>query len=918
VSLLSKAIKTILSVTASLSGRPVFLFGQFRAAQILPAIAKSLLSSSPAVHVAGIGVNSPAVHPSVLAPLASDYALQLGIIDQWQHSSDILQHVLMVQSGEVVTDQSHYSAIIEYIDSVSGGITQQDVRTFEPYTDTLNMLKAIVTTAYPSAAAKQPFQMCSDIRGPHFPSSTSSSWFDPPSPQLPSLASAAAMGIKVLVYSGRFDMTSPPAAVDALFPSLYNSTKLLWLDDQNSTVAFIKQDQNITYVSFASTGAVPSIEYGQYVLTMLDCFTNGKPIPAYDDGYTPVLELTTGSTNSRSPQQHRRPAKKKRTSTTGPSLLKRRRRLYSDVPTPISLESIPANNEAAAKGATCVSRQMLPGVSSSANIGSLPNEDGCVGHAGYMTVDSFWKPIKSNLFFWMFEAADRNKTSPVVIWLNGGPGCSSLFGLFEEDGPFSVSANQTLVANPWSWNRNNAMLYIEQPVHTGFSFTSNGNDDQSEDKSYSLSTEDAADVFYRALVQLYQRFPSLRTRPLYITGESYAGHYIPTYAYWILQGNGQQTQGSTDLIPLKGIGVGNGLVEMRSQFNGFTHLMYALGFLDSKERDALQKIEDLVEYGTKIKRYLDASQLWDDHLYYLGKFGGDFDIYDMRVFSGSKSYFVPYLNTMAVQAALHTKPTNWTDCDDTVYKYMWADMSRSVAYTVPYLLQSGLHVMLFSGQFDGICPCVMEAQFVDLIDWPSQADFRASPRQVWRTSDGKVGGFIKAYDNLAWVTVYGAGHMVPTDRPMAAFHMFQHFVSNQPLVAGYPVHIKKPPPYYREEEGNLTTPGVVTGIVVGAVLLLAFAIFMYRRVRRRVREAVQGLGHSGYGPVGPGAEADVDSEGARQRLGVEVREAAPLKEARRRQQMIMLQKDLDKNSVVIQKHPQSQRGESEGRDIPHI
>ena len=70
-------------------------------------------------------------------------------------------------------------------------------------------------------------------------------------------------------------------------------------------------------------------------------------------------------------------------------------------------------------------------------------------------------------FFWFFPAQQNPQTAPVVTWNQGGPGAASMFGLFAEHGPFSVSPNLTLVARETTWTKRFSMLYIDNPVGVG-------------------------------------------------------------------------------------------------------------------------------------------------------------------------------------------------------------------------------------------------------------------------------------------------------------------------------------------------------------------------------------------------------------------------------------------------------------------
>ncbi|KAK9510755.1 hypothetical protein O3M35_005476 [Rhynocoris fuscipes] len=157
--------------------------------------------------------------------------------------------------------------------------------------------------------------------------------------------------------------------------------------------------------------------------------------------------------------------------------------------------------------------------------------------AGYLGVEP---KHNSHLFFWFFPAQDGNAKAPLILWLQGGPGATSLFGMFTEIGPYTVQ-NDRLELMPNSWNQNYSLLFIDNPVGTGFSFT------DAED-GYATSQKQIADQLYKALIQFFTIFPEQQDPPFYIAGESYAGKHIPSLAYEIDRRNP-----SSDLwINLKG------------------------------------------------------------------------------------------------------------------------------------------------------------------------------------------------------------------------------------------------------------------------------------------------------------------------------------------------------------------------------
>jgi carboxypeptidase C (cathepsin A) len=129
------------------------------------------------------------------------------------------------------------------------------------------------------------------------------------------------------------------------------------------------------------------------------------------------------------------------------------------------------------------------------------------------------------MWFWFFESRNNPKTAPLALWLSGGPGCSSMIGLFQENGPctFNNVSGSIPVLNPYSWNSYANMLYVDQPISTGFSF---GTDDAN-------STDTAAPFVWELLQGFYALFPEYENRNFGLFTESYGGHYGPEFAYYL-------------------------------------------------------------------------------------------------------------------------------------------------------------------------------------------------------------------------------------------------------------------------------------------------------------------------------------------------------------------------------------------------
>uniref|UniRef100_A0A453AKT6 Carboxypeptidase n=1 Tax=Aegilops tauschii subsp. strangulata TaxID=200361 RepID=A0A453AKT6_AEGTS len=170
-------------------------------------------------------------------------------------------------------------------------------------------------------------------------------------------------------------------------------------------------------------------------------------------------------------------------------------------------------------------------------------------YAGYVTVDA---AAGRALFYYLAEAVGGNgdgsssKGKPLLLWLNGGSGCSSLgYGAMEELGPFRVmSDGKTLYRNPYSWKAAADVLFLESPAGVGYSYSNTTAD-------YGRSGDNrTAEDAYLFLANWLERFPEYKGREFYITGESYAGHYVPQLAHAILRH-------ASPAINLKGIMIEN-------------------------------------------------------------------------------------------------------------------------------------------------------------------------------------------------------------------------------------------------------------------------------------------------------------------------------------------------------------------------
>ena len=162
------------------------------------------------------------------------------------------------------------------------------------------------------------------------------------------------------------------------------------------------------------------------------------------------------------------------------------------------------------------------------NGSGIPDVDFDIGesYAGLLPISSA-KNESRELYFWFFPSTNPDASDEITIWLNGGPGCSSLEGILQENGPFLWQYGTFKpVKNPWTWINLTNMVWVEQPVGTGFS----------QGDPTATSEADVAAQFLGFFKNFVDTF-GLHNRKVFITGESYAGYYVPYIADAMLNTN---------------------------------------------------------------------------------------------------------------------------------------------------------------------------------------------------------------------------------------------------------------------------------------------------------------------------------------------------------------------------------------------
>nr|GEW44772.1 serine carboxypeptidase-like [Tanacetum cinerariifolium] len=393
-------------------------------------------------------------------------------------------------------------------------------------------------------------------------------------------------------------------------------------------------------------------------------------------------------------------------------------------------------------------------------------------HAGYYQIQH---SHAAKMFYFFFESRNKKK-DPVVIWLTGGPGCSSELALFYENGPFKITDNMTLVWNEYGWDQASNLIYVDQPTGTGFSYSSDKRDIRHDEQGVS-------DDLYDFLQAFFTEHPEFVDNDFYITGESYAGHYIPAIAARVHQGN-KAKEGIH--INLKGFGIGNGLTDPAIQYQAYTDYALDMGLIKESQYKRINLIVPLCEAAIKLcgtdgtvscmAAYVVCNTIFSSIL----SIAGNINYYDIRKECVTSmcydfSDMETLLNKKSVRQALGVGEIEFVSCSTTVYTAMLVDWMRNLEAGIPELLEDGIKMLVYAGEYDVICNWLGNSRWVHAMEWNGKEQFNALSEAPFEV-DGSEAGLLKSYGPLSFLKVHDAGHMVPMDQPKAALEMLKRWM----------------------------------------------------------------------------------------------------------------------------------------------
>ncbi|KAG1897571.1 Alpha/Beta hydrolase protein [Suillus fuscotomentosus] len=426
---------------------------------------------------------------------------------------------------------------------------------------------------------------------------------------------------------------------------------------------------------------------------------------------------------------------------------------------------------------------------------SLPLVDFDVGPswAGLLPISNSPNETRQ-LFFWFFPPGPQGSLDDLIFWTNGGPGCSSLAGLLQENGPFSWSWGQAKpTVNQHSWTNLSSVLWVEQPVGTGFS--QGIPDAQNED--------DVAAQVVGFMQQFLEVFSELKGKKLYLSGESYAGRYVPYIANYIYEN-------PTLLdLSLQGIWINDPLiswyvVQQEIPALDFVKKHASLFSFNQTYMDHLDEMAATCNYTGYMDKYVtyppkgllplpgDSTNfaqgcgIWDDIYVNALMINPSFNVYriwdtyptpwDVLGFLDTQSTI--YFNLTDVKEVIHAPVgTKWVECA-LARVFLHEDSSLPPAPTVlPNVIEKSQRTVIVHGLADFMYIADGDRIAIQNMTWNGLQGFQTPIADDSFIVDG-VGayGSMHSERGLTYYEVVLSGHMLPGFAPVASFQIMQYLM----------------------------------------------------------------------------------------------------------------------------------------------
>ncbi|KAI0933476.1 hypothetical protein AcV5_005612 [Taiwanofungus camphoratus] len=419
--------------------------------------------------------------------------------------------------------------------------------------------------------------------------------------------------------------------------------------------------------------------------------------------------------------------------------------------------------------------------------------DGTVGsYTGYIDIEA------RHLFFYFFESRSNPDKDDVIFWTNGGPGCSSSLGLFMELGPCRVTSPNTTAFNPYSWNEEANIFFIDQPIGVGFSYAEYG-------EAVSTTPEAAKDI--AAFVAIFfEHFSKFKGRAFHMAGESYGGRYIPVFASEVYDQNVKLAEAGLTPINLTSVMIGNGCTDWSTMTLSYYDMQCKpMSVAPVQDISSCVRMKQVVPRCEKLMKEscvdsydsinCEAAYLFCQAEISVPFHNTGYNPYDIsKLCDGpiSETLCYPvtkaistYLDRPDVRSTIGVDPSvtgNFSSCNNKVNAAFHAvdDQTFPTQYYIAALLERGVRALIYVGANDWICNWVGNERMTLALEWTGQEEFTSQPLREWMV-DGAVAGLTRSAGPFTFVTLDGAGHMVPYDTPNQSLEMVKRWLAGDEM-----------------------------------------------------------------------------------------------------------------------------------------
>lgn len=378
----------------------------------------------------------------------------------------------------------------------------------------------------------------------------------------------------------------------------------------------------------------------------------------------------------------------------------------------------------------------------------------------------------SNLFFWFFPFASLvDNNAPIIVWMEGspGPGVSSLFTLFNGNGPFVIHSNGSLLHREFSWTTFSNVIYLDIPVGTGFSHYRNDNKTRS-----SMTIKEVVEDLKSFFDQFFWMFPELQSNELYLAGSTFAAKYAVYFA--------QETK-SNSFPNLKGILVTNPLIDASTQVDYYADYLYQSGLINFREYNYFRREQNKMKYHIKQRNWSQAFDVYDELIAgifvnetYFQKVTGYASVNNLLDITYPPGFdlYLDYLSRDDVKEALHVPGIPFKSRNLNVFKEMIPDFFTSMNEELSDVF-SRYRVLFIAGNLDILVPVASVSRAVNNVKWKCQDDLKNGDKEIgiWSVDDREVIGHLTTACDVYVVIVRNAGSNLIYDQQEVTYTLTQ-------------------------------------------------------------------------------------------------------------------------------------------------